>query len=64
MKALKAIFHQNKKKITAYNYLRYCSIYEFFINWQVKNMTSENAAINAAEKVYNKGVYCSRTIRK
>ena len=56
MKALEAILHQNKKKITAYNYLRYCSIYEFFINWQVKNMTSEDAAINAAEKVYDKGV--------
>jgi len=51
MKALEAVLSQNKKKITAYNYLKHRSIYEFFNNWKVKNMTCEVAALNAAEKV-------------
>ena len=29
-----------------------------------KNMTCKDAALNAAEKVFDKGVYCARTIRK
>ena len=64
MKALEAVLSQNKKKITAYDYLKHRSIYEFFNNWKVKNMTCEVAAFNAAEKVYDKGVYCARAIRK
>ena len=27
-------------------------------------MTCKDAALNAAEKVFDKGVYCARTIRK
>jgi hypothetical protein len=52
MKALEAVLIQNKKKITEYGYLKYRSIYEFFNNWKVKNMTCEDTALNAAEKVY------------
>ena len=31
MEALEVILHQSKKKISVYNYLRYCSIYEFLL---------------------------------
>ncbi|CAG8749435.1 11768_t:CDS:2 [Rhizophagus irregularis] len=57
MEALEIILYQNKKKISVYDYLRYRSIYEFFINWKEKGMTRKNAAFNAAKKVYDKGLY-------
>jgi len=31
IEALEVILHQSKKKISVYNYLRYCSIYEFLL---------------------------------
>jgi len=64
MEVLESILNENKKKITAYDYLRYRSIYEFFTNWRVNNMTREDAAFDAAKKVYDKGVYCTRKIRR
>ncbi|RGB35632.1 hypothetical protein C1646_814585 [Rhizophagus diaphanus] len=51
MKALEIILHQNKKKISVYDYLRHRSIYEFFINWKEKGMTRKNAAFNAVKKM-------------
>ena len=47
-----------------YDYLRYCTIYEFFINWKEEGITRKNAALNAARKVYDKGSYCARIINK
>ena len=64
MEALEIILHQNKKKISVYDYLRHRSIYEFFINWKEKGMTRKNAAFNAAKKVYDKGLYRARIINK
>ena len=64
IEALKAILNQNKKQISAYDYLRHRSVCEFFINWKKKNMTCKNAASDAARKVFDKGPYCARVIRK
>ncbi|PKY31131.1 hypothetical protein RhiirB3_448578 [Rhizophagus irregularis] len=64
MEALEIILHQNKKKISVYDYLSHRSIYEFFINWKEKGMTCKNAAFNAAKKVYDKGLYRARIINK
>ena len=64
METLEVYLHQNKKKLTAYDYLRYHSIHEFFINWKEKGMTREDAGFNAAQKVFDKGVYCARAINK
>ena len=63
LEVLKTIL-QNKKKISAYDYLRHRSIYEYFINWKEKGMTCKNAALNAAEKVYDRGTYRAKVIKK
>ena len=55
---------QDKNKFTVYEYLKYRSIYEFLINWKKKDMSRDDAAFNAAQKVFDKGVYCARTIKK
>lgn len=64
IKDLELFLDQDKRKITAYDYLKYRSIYEFLINWKKKNMSRDNAAFNAAQKVFDKGVYCARSIKK
>jgi hypothetical protein len=64
MKALEVILYQNKKKISVYDYLKYRSVYKFFINWKEKGMTRKNAALSAAKKVYDKGSYRARIINK
>ena len=64
MKTLEKILHQNKKKISAYDYLRYHSVYEFFINWKEKNMTFKDASLSAAKRIYDKGPYCASVIKK
>ena len=64
MKTLEVILHQSKKKISVYDYLRYQSVYEFFVNWKKKDMTHKSAALNAANKVYNKELYRVRIINK
>ena len=64
METLEVILHQSKKKISVYDYLRYRSVYEFFVNWKERDMTRKNAALNAAKKVYDKGLYRARIINK
>jgi len=64
MKALKVILHQSKKKISVYDYLRYRSIYEFFMNWKKEGMNHKNAALDAAKKVYDKESYRAKIINK
>ena len=64
METLEVILHQSKKKISVYDYLRYQSVYEFFVNWKERDMTHKNAALNAAKKVYDKGLYRARIINK
>ncbi|PKY47601.1 hypothetical protein RhiirA4_462873 [Rhizophagus irregularis] len=53
MEAFEIILHQNKKKISVYDYLKH-----------QKGMTHKNAAFNAAKKVYDKGLYRARIINK
>ena len=36
IEALKVILTQNKKNISAYEYLRYHSVYELLLNWKKK----------------------------
>ena len=64
IEALKAILKQNKKKISAYEYLRYHSVYVLLINWKEKNMTCKEAASVTAREVFNKGLYCAKIIKK
>ena len=64
IESLKIILKQNKKNISAYEYLRYRSVYELLINWKEKNMICKEAASVAAREVFNKGPYCAKEIRK
>ena len=36
IESLKTILKQNKKNISAYEYLRYLSVYKLLINWKEK----------------------------
>ena len=53
----------NKKKISAYDYLRYRALHLFFKYYKQNNMTQIDASLQSAKEIYNKGVYKARQIR-
>ncbi len=58
------MFNQNKKKLFAYDYLRYRLIYKFFINLKKESMIHKDIALNIAKKIYNEESWKARIIHK
>ncbi|RGB23939.1 hypothetical protein C1646_773791 [Rhizophagus diaphanus] len=60
---LENILSTNKKKINAYEYLKYRALHLFFKYYKQNNITQIDASLQSAKEIYNKGVYKARQIR-